>query len=184
MRALLRLRGVGGRLAIHAPPPRGLPPCQNKVGTHIVMISPAQWLAWISPCRTLHPSPHGDRRMTRAPNWFATPCSCGSCIRYSSPAFTGAFSDPIWILHSQFVTRCQLRFQFRARPALRTNAFTSAWESKRAPAASNNEPTRSTKSNLGSGRAPASAGPGAMQRTDRTDCSVPGNKNLAGKTKT
>jgi hypothetical protein len=35
-------------------------PCQNRVGTHKVI-----WLAWIFPCRTLHPSPHGDRRMTR-----------------------------------------------------------------------------------------------------------------------
>ena len=32
----------------------------------------AQWLAWIFPCRTLHPSPHGDRRMTR-----------GRLVRYS-----------------------------------------------------------------------------------------------------
>lgn len=40
-------------------------------------------------------SPISSRRSAHdsGPNWFATPCSCGSFIRYSSPALAGAFPD-------------------------------------------------------------------------------------------
>ena len=78
----------------------GGPPCQDRVGTLKVIRQKlewggAQWPAWIFPYSMLHPSPRGNRRLTRGPrpNWFAIPYLYGSFIRYSPPAFTGAFPD-------------------------------------------------------------------------------------------
>ena len=48
------------------------------------------------PLSTLHPSPHGNRRMTRGRIGTLSLHSCGSFIRYSPPAFTGAFPDPFF----------------------------------------------------------------------------------------
>ena len=51
------------------------------------------------PLSTLHPPPHEDRRMTRGQTGYALPCLYGSYIRYSLPAFTGAFPDPFDLLY-------------------------------------------------------------------------------------
>ena len=46
------------------------------------------------PLSTLHPSPREDRRMTRGQTGSLFLGLCGSFIRNSHPAFTGAFPDP------------------------------------------------------------------------------------------
>ena len=48
------------------------------------------------PLSTLHPFPHGSRRMTRGRIGTLSLNSCGSFIRYSPPALTGAFPDTFY----------------------------------------------------------------------------------------
>ena len=48
------------------------------------------------PLSTLHPFPHGNRRMTRGRIGTLSLNSCGSFIRYSPPALTGAFPDTFY----------------------------------------------------------------------------------------
>ena len=65
-----------------------------RQGQHVALVfSEFNILACMYPCRTLHPPPYEDRRMTRGQTGYALPCLYGSCIRYSLPVFTGAFPD-------------------------------------------------------------------------------------------
>ena len=68
-------------------------PCQNKVGTPNELISELNgWPACapVNASPAMLPPPAHDSGLER----FATPFLCGSFIRYSLPALTGAFSDP------------------------------------------------------------------------------------------
>ena len=55
------------------------------------------------PLSTLHPFPRGNRRMTRGRIGTLSLNSCASFIRYSPPAFTGAFPVPF----SRVGARCR-----------------------------------------------------------------------------
>ena len=67
-------------------------PGQGQVRTHKRIFSELNGWPELPPVNA-SPAPSRGPAHDLGPNWFATPCLCGSCIRYSFPALTGAIQS-------------------------------------------------------------------------------------------
>ena len=88
----LRLRGVHGRLAIGVAHDVAFPTSEQGRHAETLISELNGWPACapVNASPAMLPQPAHDSGLER----FATPSPYGSFIRYSLPAFTGAFSDP------------------------------------------------------------------------------------------